>query len=193
MLQNQVSILSVLGAASSLWLFLFTVTIWLKENILSKCLKTECCPFLQITLFLLRDLQVQDIYCTETALYGFIIQCYYNTNMKTLSYIYSQQFKSLPHSSLFLNTIFLFPPGGEPIWIPFTFRYNHAHSSCRGSQFVKRTWYRKFVGVVLCNSLRYKIFMGDGLKGTMDDCFICTFFFTSLLQQIQFTLHRSYL
>ncbi|CAB1340037.1 unnamed protein product [Coregonus sp. 'balchen'] len=35
-----------------------------------------------------------------------------------------------------------------------------------GSQYVKRTWYRKFVGVVLCNSLRYKIFMGDGLKET---------------------------
>ncbi|RVE55769.1 hypothetical protein OJAV_G00229470 [Oryzias javanicus] len=56
------------------------------------------------------------------------------------------------------------PPGGEPIWIPFTFKYNPAHSSCRGSQYVKRTWYRKFVGVVLCNSLRYKIFMGDGLR-----------------------------
>ncbi|XP_051510352.1 fibronectin type III domain-containing protein 1-like isoform X2 [Myxocyprinus asiaticus] len=58
------------------------------------------------------------------------------------------------------------PPGGEPIWIPFSFRYNPAHSSCKGSQFVKRTWYRKFVGVVLCNSLRYKIFMGDGLRET---------------------------
>ncbi|XP_070782035.1 fibronectin type III domain-containing protein 1 [Enoplosus armatus] len=56
------------------------------------------------------------------------------------------------------------PPGGEPIWVPFTFKYNSAHSSCKGSQYVKRTWYRKFVGVVLCNSLRYKIFMGDGLR-----------------------------
>ncbi|XP_028253627.1 fibronectin type III domain-containing protein 1 isoform X2 [Parambassis ranga] len=56
------------------------------------------------------------------------------------------------------------PPGGEPIWIPFTFKYNPTHSSCKGSQYVKRTWYRKFVGVVLCNSLRYKIFMGDGLR-----------------------------
>lgn len=55
--------------------------------------------------------------------------------------------------------------GGEPIWIPFTFKYNSVHSACKGSQFVKRTWYRKFVGVVLCNSLRYKIFMGDGLRG----------------------------
>uniref|UniRef100_A0A672GSQ8 Fibronectin type III domain containing 1 n=1 Tax=Salarias fasciatus TaxID=181472 RepID=A0A672GSQ8_SALFA len=54
--------------------------------------------------------------------------------------------------------------GGEPIWIPFSFKYNSAHSSCKGSQYVKRTWYRKFVGVVLCNSLRYKIFMGDGLR-----------------------------
>ncbi|KAG8011349.1 Fibronectin type III domain-containing protein 1 [Nibea albiflora] len=56
------------------------------------------------------------------------------------------------------------PPGGEPIWVPFTFKYNSAHSSCKGSQYVKRTWYRKFVGVVLCNSLRYKIFMGEGLR-----------------------------
>ncbi|KAF3849943.1 hypothetical protein F7725_019662 [Dissostichus mawsoni] len=56
------------------------------------------------------------------------------------------------------------PPGGEPIWIPFSFKFNSAHSSCKGSQYVKRTWYRKFVGVVLCNSLRYKIFMGDGLR-----------------------------
>ncbi|XP_077409314.1 fibronectin type III domain-containing protein 1 [Vanacampus margaritifer] len=56
------------------------------------------------------------------------------------------------------------PPGGEPIWIPFSFRYNSAHSSCKGSQYVKRTWYRKFVGAVLCNSLRYKIFMGDDLR-----------------------------
>ncbi|XP_041716156.2 fibronectin type III domain-containing protein 1 [Coregonus clupeaformis] len=58
------------------------------------------------------------------------------------------------------------PPGGEPIWIPFSFRFNPQHSACKGSQYVKRTWYRKFVGVVLCNSLRYKIFMGDGLKET---------------------------
>ncbi|XP_034086600.1 fibronectin type III domain-containing protein 1 isoform X2 [Gymnodraco acuticeps] len=56
------------------------------------------------------------------------------------------------------------PPGGEPIWIPFSFKFNSAHSSCKGSQYVKRTWYKKFVGVVLCNSLRYKIFMGDGLR-----------------------------
>ncbi|KAM9703268.1 fibronectin type III domain-containing protein 1 isoform 2-T2 [Menidia menidia] len=57
------------------------------------------------------------------------------------------------------------PPSGEPIWIPFNFKYNPVHSSCKGSQYVKRTWYKKFVGVVLCNSLRYKIFMGDGLRG----------------------------
>ncbi|XP_034017864.1 fibronectin type III domain-containing protein 1 isoform X2 [Thalassophryne amazonica] len=56
------------------------------------------------------------------------------------------------------------PPGGEPIWIPFSFKYNSAHSACKGGQYVKRTWYRKFVGVVLCNSLRYKIFMGEGLR-----------------------------
>ncbi|XP_033874675.3 fibronectin type III domain-containing protein 1-like isoform X1 [Acipenser ruthenus] len=58
------------------------------------------------------------------------------------------------------------PPGGEPIWIPFSFKYTSTGSECKGSQYVKRTWYKKFVGVVLCNSLRYKIFMGDGLKDT---------------------------
>lgn len=63
--------------------------------------------------------------------------------------------------------------GGEPIWIPFTFKYNSAHSSCKGSQYVKRTWYRKFVGVVLCNSLRYKIFMGDGLRGNVWHDLVC--------------------
>lgn len=63
--------------------------------------------------------------------------------------------------------------GGEPIWIPFTFKYNPGHSSCKGSQYVKRTWYRKFVGVVLCNSLRYKIFMGDGLRGEITHASFC--------------------
>ncbi|XP_041108431.1 fibronectin type III domain-containing protein 1-like isoform X2 [Polyodon spathula] len=58
------------------------------------------------------------------------------------------------------------PPGGEPIWIPFSFKYTSTNSECKGSQYVKRTWYKKFVGVVLCNSLRYKIFMGDSLKDT---------------------------
>ncbi|KYO18654.1 fibronectin type III domain-containing protein 1 isoform A [Alligator mississippiensis] len=58
------------------------------------------------------------------------------------------------------------PPGGEPIWIPFTFKYDPTYSDCGGKQYVKRTWYRKFVGVVLCNSLRYKIYLSDDLKDT---------------------------
>ncbi|NWH59791.1 FNDC1 protein, partial [Geococcyx californianus] len=58
------------------------------------------------------------------------------------------------------------PPGGEPIWIPFTFKYDSTYSDCSGKQYVKRTWYRKFVGVVLCNSLRYKIYLSDNLKDT---------------------------
>ncbi|XP_027489950.1 fibronectin type III domain-containing protein 1 isoform X2 [Corapipo altera] len=58
------------------------------------------------------------------------------------------------------------PPGGEPIWIPFTFKYDPTYSDCTGKQYVKRTWYRKFVGVVLCNSLRYKIYLSDDLKDT---------------------------
>ncbi|KAM4694756.1 fibronectin type III domain-containing protein 1 [Discoglossus pictus] len=58
------------------------------------------------------------------------------------------------------------PPGGEPIWIPFAFRHDTSFSGCNGKQYVKRTWYRKFVGVVLCNSLRYKIYLSDSLKDT---------------------------
>lgn len=59
--------------------------------------------------------------------------------------------------------------GGEPIWIPFTFKYDPTYSDCSGKQYVKRTWYRKFVGVVLCNSLRYKIYLSDDLKGMFWD------------------------
>ncbi|KAM9000643.1 fibronectin type III domain-containing protein 1 isoform X1 [Sarcophilus harrisii] len=58
------------------------------------------------------------------------------------------------------------PPGGEPIWIPFTFKRDPSYTECHGRQYVKRTWYRKFVGVVLCNSLRYKIYLSDNLKDT---------------------------
>ncbi|XP_070589871.1 fibronectin type III domain-containing protein 1 [Erythrolamprus reginae] len=58
------------------------------------------------------------------------------------------------------------PPGGEPIWIPFNFKYDPTYSECSGKQYVKRTWYRKFVGVVLCNSLRYKIYLSDDLRDT---------------------------
>lgn len=55
--------------------------------------------------------------------------------------------------------------GGEPIWIPFAFKHNPDYTDCHGRQYVKRTWYRKFVGVVLCNSLRYKIYLSDNLRG----------------------------
>ncbi|XP_078086110.1 fibronectin type III domain-containing protein 1 isoform X2 [Mustelus asterias] len=58
------------------------------------------------------------------------------------------------------------PPGGEPIWIPYTFKFEPSSSECSGKQYVKRTWYRKFVGVVLCNSLRYKIFLAESLRDT---------------------------
>lgn len=56
-------------------------------------------------------------------------------------------------------------PGGEPIWVPFSFRYHAIDTECKGRQYVKRTRYRKFVGVILCNSLRYKIFLSDSLTG----------------------------
>ncbi|XP_053314765.1 fibronectin type III domain-containing protein 1 [Spea bombifrons] len=58
------------------------------------------------------------------------------------------------------------PPGGEPIWIPFAFKHDSSFSGCNGKQYVKRTWYRKFVGVVLCNSLRYKIYLSENLRDT---------------------------
>ncbi|KAM6181927.1 fibronectin type III domain-containing protein 1 isoform 2-T2 [Erethizon dorsatum] len=58
------------------------------------------------------------------------------------------------------------PPGGEPIWIPFTFKRDPGYTDCHGRQYVKRTWYKKFVGVILCNSLRYKIYLSDNLKDT---------------------------
>uniref|UniRef100_A0A8C5DD01 Target of Nesh-SH3-like n=1 Tax=Gouania willdenowi TaxID=441366 RepID=A0A8C5DD01_GOUWI len=54
--------------------------------------------------------------------------------------------------------------GKDAIWTKFPFQAD-SYSDCRGAQFVKRTWYRKFVGVQLCNSLRYKIYLSDSLKG----------------------------
>ncbi|XP_060767839.1 ABI family, member 3 (NESH) binding protein b isoform X9 [Neoarius graeffei] len=54
--------------------------------------------------------------------------------------------------------------GKDAIWTPFPFETD-AYSECNGKQYVKRTWYRKFVGIQLCNSLRYKIYLSDSLNG----------------------------
>uniref|UniRef100_A0AAV2K414 Fibronectin type-III domain-containing protein n=1 Tax=Knipowitschia caucasica TaxID=637954 RepID=A0AAV2K414_KNICA len=54
--------------------------------------------------------------------------------------------------------------GKDAIWTQFPFKAD-AHSECNGKQYVKRTWYRKFVGIQLCNSLRYKIYLSDSLNG----------------------------
>nr|XP_043872045.1 target of Nesh-SH3-like isoform X2 [Solea senegalensis] len=54
--------------------------------------------------------------------------------------------------------------GKDAIWTQFPFKTD-SYSDCHGQQFVKRTWYRKFVGVQLCNSLRYKIYLSDSLTG----------------------------
>ncbi|XP_068612473.1 target of Nesh-SH3-like [Brachionichthys hirsutus] len=54
--------------------------------------------------------------------------------------------------------------GKDAIWTQFPFRTD-SYSDCRGKQYVKRTWYRKFVGVQICNSLRYKIYLSDALNG----------------------------
>ncbi|XP_066542005.1 target of Nesh-SH3 [Hoplias malabaricus] len=56
------------------------------------------------------------------------------------------------------------PTGKTAIWSSFPFKAD-SYSECNGRQFVKRTWYRKFVGIQLCNSLRYKIYLSDTLKG----------------------------
>uniref|UniRef100_A0A8C5ABB1 Fibronectin type-III domain-containing protein n=1 Tax=Gadus morhua TaxID=8049 RepID=A0A8C5ABB1_GADMO len=52
----------------------------------------------------------------------------------------------------------------DAIWTQFPFKAD-AYSECNGKQYVKRTWYRKFVGIQLCNSLRYKIYLSDSLNG----------------------------
>ncbi|XP_068428390.1 target of Nesh-SH3-like isoform X4 [Clinocottus analis] len=54
--------------------------------------------------------------------------------------------------------------GKAAIWTQFPFKSDD-HSECNGKQYVKRTWYRKFVGIQLCNSLRYKIYLSDSLNG----------------------------
>ncbi|XP_015257624.1 PREDICTED: target of Nesh-SH3-like isoform X2 [Cyprinodon variegatus] len=54
--------------------------------------------------------------------------------------------------------------GKDAIWTQFPFKTD-SYSDCHGKQYVKRTWYRKFVGVQLCNSLRYKIYLGETLNG----------------------------
>uniref|UniRef100_A0A8C1XQ51 ABI family, member 3 (NESH) binding protein a n=1 Tax=Cyprinus carpio TaxID=7962 RepID=A0A8C1XQ51_CYPCA len=54
--------------------------------------------------------------------------------------------------------------GKNAIWSSFPFKAD-SYSECNGQQFIKRTWYRKFVGIQLCNSLRYKIYLSDALNG----------------------------
>ncbi|XP_068615006.1 target of Nesh-SH3-like [Brachionichthys hirsutus] len=54
--------------------------------------------------------------------------------------------------------------GKAAIWSQFPFQPD-AYSECNGRMFIKRTWYRKFVGIQLCNSLRYQIYLSDSLNG----------------------------
>ncbi|XP_042316582.1 target of Nesh-SH3 isoform X2 [Sceloporus undulatus] len=54
--------------------------------------------------------------------------------------------------------------GKDAIWTEIRFN-SDTYSECKGKQYVKRTWYKKFVGVQLCNSLRYKIYLSDSLTG----------------------------
>ncbi|XP_078513901.1 target of Nesh-SH3 isoform X4 [Lissotriton helveticus] len=54
--------------------------------------------------------------------------------------------------------------GKDAIWTEIKFK-SDTYSECKGKQYVKRTWYKKFVGIQLCNSLRYKIYLSDSLGG----------------------------
>lgn len=63
-----------------------------------------------------------------------------------------------------LNLCFLHAAGRDAIWTERPFN-SDSYSECKGKQYVKRTWYKKFVGVQLCNSLRYKIYLSDSLTG----------------------------
>lgn len=65
---------------------------------------------------------------------------------------------------LFILKTIDFLTGKDAIWTQFPFKAD-AYSECNGKQYVKRTWYRKFVGIQLCNSLRYKIYLSDSLNG----------------------------
>ncbi|XP_078416197.1 uncharacterized protein LOC144691708 isoform X2 [Cetorhinus maximus] len=55
-------------------------------------------------------------------------------------------------------------PGKDAIWTQYSFKFD-SYSECQGRRFVKRTRYRKFVGIILCNSLRYKIYLSNSLSG----------------------------
>ncbi|XP_077338631.1 target of Nesh-SH3 isoform X4 [Lithobates pipiens] len=55
--------------------------------------------------------------------------------------------------------------GKDAIWTEIKFK-SDSYSECTGKQYVKRTWYKKFVGIQLCNSLRYKIYLSNSLTGT---------------------------
>ncbi|MEQ2177564.1 hypothetical protein GOODEAATRI_004887 [Goodea atripinnis] len=67
-----------------------------------------------------------------------------------------------PDEPCSITTSLNYFPEDEPGEFPFK---TDSYSDCHGKQYVKRTWYRKFVGVQLCNSLRYKIYLSDSLNG----------------------------
>lgn len=69
-----------------------------------------------------------------------------------------------PKSDTQLKPCFPYAGGRDAIWTERPFD-SDSYSECKGKQYVKRTWYKKFVGVQLCNSLRYKIYLSDSLTG----------------------------
>lgn len=65
--------------------------------------------------------------------------------------------------------------GKDAIWTEIPFN-SDTYSECKGKQYVKRTWYKKFVGVQLCNSLRYKIYLSDSLTGKKHSNQCCPYY-----------------
>ncbi|XP_070538772.1 uncharacterized protein [Ptychodera flava] len=55
----------------------------------------------------------------------------------------------------------------EDSWTRRTFLYDDKYNSCHGDQYVKLSGYDvgRYVGVILCSSERYKIFLSDDLDG----------------------------
>ncbi|KAJ8350769.1 hypothetical protein SKAU_G00258990 [Synaphobranchus kaupii] len=88
-----------------------------------------------------------------------------HTALENLKPKSSYEFSVIPRNELADPRVTENTSGKAALWSQFSFEPD-GFSECNGRQYVKRTWYRKFVGIQLCNSLRYKIYLSDTLRGT---------------------------
>ena len=53
-------------------------------------------------------------------------------------------------------------------WVQYDFKFAYGRSDCTGTRYVKTTTYEtaRFVGVSLCTSTKYKIYLSESLNGT---------------------------